>query len=58
VTAEFRERLLALNVPASLAGLPALTIPLFLDAVQSLGIQVIFPRIDRRVISTVLARVF
>lgn len=57
MTAEFRERLLALNVPVSLAGLPVLTIPLFLDAVQSLGIQVIFPRIDRRTIAAVLARV-
>ena len=42
--ASFRSRTLRLNAPASLAGLPALTVPIHFDAVRSGGIQVVVPR--------------
>ncbi len=51
----FRDTLLALNAPASLAGLPALTVPFFLDPVQSLGVQILFPKVDRERFRSVLA---
>lgn len=44
LTPEFRETLLGLTTPASLAGLPVLTLPLFLDPLRTVGLQAIFPR--------------
>jgi amidase/aspartyl-tRNA(Asn)/glutamyl-tRNA(Gln) amidotransferase subunit A len=43
LTADFRESLLGLTTPVSLAGLPTLTIPLFLDPIRTVGIQAVFP---------------
>jgi Asp-tRNA(Asn)/Glu-tRNA(Gln) amidotransferase A subunit family amidase len=40
---DFRERTLRLNVPVSLAGLPALSVPLRHNAVESSGMQVVTP---------------
>jgi amidase/aspartyl-tRNA(Asn)/glutamyl-tRNA(Gln) amidotransferase subunit A len=42
---ELREQTLQLTTPASLAALPALTIPVWLDAPRSVGIQFIFKEI-------------
>jgi Asp-tRNA(Asn)/Glu-tRNA(Gln) amidotransferase A subunit family amidase len=39
----FRERVLRLNAPVSLAGLPALSVPLHHHAVESSGMQVVAP---------------
>ncbi|TVP78090.1 MAG: amidase [Puniceicoccaceae bacterium] len=39
---ELREQTLQLTTPASIAGLPALTVPVWLDAQRSVGIQFIF----------------
>lgn len=39
---ELREQTLQLTTPASLAGLPALTVPVWLDTRRSVGIQFIF----------------
>jgi len=43
---ELREQTLQLTTPASLAGLPALTIPVWLDSPRSVGIQFIFKEIS------------
>jgi len=43
-TPDLRERILDLTTPASLAGRPALTIPIFLDARRSVGLQFVFER--------------
>jgi Asp-tRNA(Asn)/Glu-tRNA(Gln) amidotransferase A subunit family amidase len=40
-TGEFREHVLRLNAPASLAGLPVLAVPLGGNPVQTTGIQCI-----------------
>lgn len=42
MTADFRAQLLRLNTPASLAGLPALTVPLLLPDGRSGGLQFLF----------------
>jgi len=49
-----RERILRLNVPVSLAGLPALTIPVPLPGGLSGGLQVICPALDSPVLISVL----
>ena len=43
-TPDLRERILDLTTPASLAGRPTLTLPIFLDARRSVGLQFIFKR--------------
>jgi amidase/aspartyl-tRNA(Asn)/glutamyl-tRNA(Gln) amidotransferase subunit A len=43
-TVELREQTLQLTTPASLAGLPALSIPIWLDTERSVGLQFIFKR--------------
>lgn len=52
----FRNRLLQLNTPASLARLPALTLPVFLPDGRSGGLQIIFPGLIRMRAVEVLAR--
>jgi len=42
LTPELRKTLLALNAPASLAGLPAAAVPVFLPDGRSGGLQIIF----------------
>lgn len=56
-TPETRRALLAFTTPASLAGLPVLTIPVPLASGLSAGLQVIAPRADSAVFDWVLARV-
>lgn len=46
---ELREQTLRLTTPASLAGLPALSVPVWLDAQRSVGIQFIFKEASPRV---------
>ncbi len=55
-TPELRKRILTLTAPASLAGLPVLTIPVPLPDGLTTGIQVILPRADSPVVPWVLKR--
>jgi amidase/aspartyl-tRNA(Asn)/glutamyl-tRNA(Gln) amidotransferase subunit A len=41
-----REATLQLTAPASLGGLPVLSIPVFIDAKRSIGLQAVFPKVD------------
>lgn len=45
-TPDLREKTLKLTAPASLAGLPVLTLPVWLDAERSVGLQCIFKNVD------------
>lgn len=54
-TAEFRKRVLTLTAPASLAGLPCLTIPVPLPSGLTVGLQVIVPTVGSGAIARVLA---
>jgi len=47
LTAEFRQNLLKLTAPASMAKLPVLTLPIHLANRLSGGMQVLFPNLDR-----------
>jgi aspartyl-tRNA(Asn)/glutamyl-tRNA(Gln) amidotransferase subunit A len=51
-----RDALLALTSPASLAGLPAVTVPIFLEDGLSLGLQFIFPSRTHAAIDWLLQR--
>ncbi len=53
---EFRSQTLRLNTLASLAGLPALTLPVHFDAVRSGGIQVVAPVNGERLLVRFLSR--
>ena len=53
-TPDARKALLTLTTPASLAGLPVLTIPVMLPSGLSSGLQVIVPRADSPVVSWLL----
>ena len=55
-TPDLREKTLKLTGPASLAGLPALTLPVWLDAERSVGIQCIFKNVDPSVPLALLDR--
>ena len=54
LTPELRAGLLALTSPASLAGLPALTVPIFKDDGLSGGIQIVMPDLSVSRIRSVL----
>ncbi len=56
MTEKFRRSLLTLNTPASLAGLPVLTLPVRLADGRSGGLQVIFPSVEAMNISPWLKR--
>jgi Asp-tRNA(Asn)/Glu-tRNA(Gln) amidotransferase A subunit family amidase len=45
-TSKLREQTLQLTTPASLAGLPALSVPVWIDSERSVGIQFIFKGVD------------
>ncbi|WPJ94570.1 amidase family protein [Coraliomargarita algicola] len=45
-TPKLREQTLQLTTPASLAGLPALSVPVWIDSERSVGIQFIFNNVD------------
>ncbi len=53
-TLDNRNRLLALNAPASLGGLPVLTIPVPLDDGASTGLQIVMNAVDSPVLPWVL----
>ncbi len=55
-TLETRRAILTLTAPASLAGLPVLTIPVSLPSSLTGGLQVIAPRVDSPVFEWVLTR--
>lgn len=55
-TPDLREKTLKLTGPASLAGLPVLTLPVWLDAERSVGLQCIFKNVDPRVPLALLDR--
>lgn len=55
-TPDLREKTLKLTGPASLAGLPVLTLPVWLDAERSVGLQCIFKDVDPRVPLALLDR--
>ncbi len=55
-TLETRRSILSFTAPASLAGLPALTIPVPLSSGLTGGLQVIAPRVDSPVFEWVLTR--
>ena len=46
VRPELRERILQLTTPASLSGLPALAVPIWLDDKRSVGLQFIFKNVE------------
>ncbi|HBO57610.1 MAG TPA: amidase [Opitutae bacterium] len=46
VRPELRERTLQLTTPASLSGLPALAVPIWLDDKRSIGLQFIFKNVE------------
>lgn len=54
-TAELRKRVLTLTAPASLAGLPCLTIPVPLPSGLTVGLQVIVPTVGSGAIPRILA---
>ncbi len=56
LNAAHRHQLLALNAPASLAGLPAIVAPVTLDNGLTAGVQFIFPDIQRFGWQTILER--
>ena len=43
---ELRERTLQLTTPASLSGMPALAVPIWLDDKRSVGLQFIFKNVE------------
>ena len=51
-----REAMLGLTTPCSLAGLPAMVIPVFLDEVRSVGVQFVFKDADPAVPLAILER--
>lgn len=53
---DHRQQLLALNAPASLAGLPVIVAPVPMDNGLTAGVQFIFPNINRFAWQTVLER--
>ncbi|NBB78595.1 MAG: amidase [Verrucomicrobia bacterium] len=55
-TPDLREKTLKLTAPASLAGLPVLTLPIWLDSERSVGLQCIFKDVDLRVPLALLDR--
>lgn len=55
-TSDLREKTLQLTTPASLAGLPALTVPVWLDAKRSVGLQFIFKEVGAAVPLAILKR--
>jgi amidase/aspartyl-tRNA(Asn)/glutamyl-tRNA(Gln) amidotransferase subunit A len=55
-TSDLREKTLKLTAPASLAGLPVLTLPVWLDAERSVGLQCIFKNVDPAVPLALLER--
>lgn len=55
-TPDLREKTLKLTAPASLAGLPVLTLPVWLDAERSVGLQCIFKNVDPSVPLALLDR--
>lgn len=55
-TPDLREKTLKLTGPASLAGLPVLTLPVWLDEQRSVGLQYIFKNVDARVPLALLDR--
>ena len=55
-TAENRARLLALTTPASLAGLPALTVPVLLPGGLTTGLQIVMLRVDGPVLPWALVQ--
>ena len=44
-----REMTLQLTTPASLSGLPALTVPVWLDEKRSIGLQFIFKKVEPKI---------
>lgn len=52
----FRQALLSLNTPVSLAGLPALTLPVMLPNQSSGALQVVFPSLERMDVAPWLLR--
>jgi amidase/aspartyl-tRNA(Asn)/glutamyl-tRNA(Gln) amidotransferase subunit A len=55
-TTELRRNILTLTSPASLGGLPVLTIPVPMSSGLTAGLQIIVPTIDSPVISWLLTR--
>ena len=55
-TLEMRNRLIRITAPASLGGLPVLTLPVALPAGLSAGLQIVAPRSDSFVFRRVLSR--
>ena len=51
---ELREQTLQLTTPASLAGLPALTVPIWLDSARTVGVQFIFKEVAPAVPAAIL----
>jgi Asp-tRNA(Asn)/Glu-tRNA(Gln) amidotransferase A subunit family amidase len=55
-TAELRRHILTLTAPASLGGLPVLTLPVPLPAGLTAGLQIVLPRADSPVVPALLQR--
>lgn len=55
-TPELRRHILTLTAPASLGGLPVLTLPVPLPSGLTVGLQVIVPRADSAVVEKILSR--
>ncbi len=49
INSDLREMTLQLTTPASLVGLPALTVPIWLDKKRSIGLQFIFKNVEPKV---------
>ena len=50
-----RNRLIRINAPASLGGLPVLTLPVPLTSGLTTGLQIVAPRVDSEAFRQVLA---
>jgi aspartyl-tRNA(Asn)/glutamyl-tRNA(Gln) amidotransferase subunit A len=56
-TQETRDRIFQITTPASVAGLPVLTLPVMLSGGFSTGLQIVAPRVDSPVFADVLGAV-
>ncbi len=56
LTQELRDSLLNFTTPVSLAGLPALTVPVPLPSGLSLGVQIVFPSVRSSAINWIMTR--